>query len=298
MNKQSLITLILLAIMCTANLSLAQTPTIQTAAELFKAQKWDEAAKLYEEIVKTEPGNGRAWYFLAMSRHSLGQYQPAVEAFQKNIAISNNPNAMYNLACAYSRLKQTDQAFDWLEKSLKSGIGPGINLSTDADLENLRSDVRFKAMLEIYDRKTKPCMFVPEARQFDFWVGDWDVYSVQGQKVASSRIESFSEGCGILENWTTVGNTGKSINYFDTNTKKWTQLWVGSGGAATMYVGEYADNKMVIDSVITNKDGKKTINRMTFFHLDTNTVRQLGEASNDDGKIWTPTFDFKYIRKK
>ena len=156
----------------------------------------------------------------------------------------------------------------------------------------------FKAMLEIYDRKTKPCMFVPEARQFDFWVGDWDVYSVQGQKVASSRIESFSEGCGILENWTTVGNTGKSINYFDTNTKKWTQLWVGSGGAATMYVGEYADNKMVIDSVITNKDGKKTINRMTFFHLDTNTVRQLGEASNDDGKIWTPTFDFKYIRKK
>lgn len=69
-------------------------------------------------------------------------------------------------------------------------------------------------------------------------------------------------------------------------------------GAATMYVGEYADNKMVIDSVITNKDGKKTINRMTFFHLDANTVRQLGEASNDDGKTWTPTFDFKYVRKK
>ena len=205
---------------------------------------------------------------------------------------------MYNLACAYSRLKQNDQAFEWLEKSLKSGIGPGVNLSTDADLENLRSDARFKAMQEIYDRKTKPCMLIPEARQFDFWVGDWDVYSVQGSKSSLQPHRKFFRRLRHSGKLDYSRNTGKSINYFDTNTKKWTQLWVGSGGGTTMYVGGYFDSKMVIDSVITSKDGKKTINRMTFFHLDANTVRQLGESSSDEGKTWIPTFDFKYVRKK
>ena len=42
----------------------------------------------------------------------------------------------------------------------------------------------------------------------------------------------------------------------------------------------------------------KVRTRLTFFNLDPNTVRQLAEQSADDGKTWTTTYDFKYVRKK
>jgi len=42
----------------------------------------------------------------------------------------------------------------------------------------------------------------------------------------------------------------------------------------------------------------KVRTRLTFFNLDPNTVRQLAEQSNDEGKTWTVTYDFKYVRKK
>ena len=41
-----------------------------------------------------------------------------------------------------------------------------------------------------------------EYRQFDFWVGSWDVYPTgQSQLVAHSLIETVYNGCGVRENW-------------------------------------------------------------------------------------------------
>jgi hypothetical protein len=47
----------------------------------------------------------------------------------------------------------------------------------------------------------------PEARQFDFWVGDWEVTNPAGKAAGRSRIESIATGAGILENWTGAGAT-------------------------------------------------------------------------------------------
>lgn len=48
----------------------------------------------------------------------------------------------------------------------------------------------------------------------------------------------------------------------------------------------------------TAAGGKKTLNKLTFFKVDENTVRQLAESSVDGGKTWTVNYDFKYVRKK
>jgi hypothetical protein len=53
----------------------------------------------------------------------------------------------------------------------------------------------------------------------------------------------------------------------------------------------------VLDSEVVN-NGKKTIARMTFSKLPNGDVRQHGENSADDGKSWTTSFDFTYVRKK
>jgi len=54
-------------------------------------------------------------------------------------------------------------------------------LSTDADLADLKSDVRFAKILEEVTRNQKPCANTTENRQFDFWLGEWRVVTTQGE---------------------------------------------------------------------------------------------------------------------
>lgn len=275
------------------------SPEMTAATALYNQKKFDESAKAFEAIAKTEPKNGRAWYFLGMSLHSLKRYTEAIAAFEKNVSIVGNPAAMYNIACGYSRLGQADKSFEWLERSIKGGPFQIFNLSTDPDLENIRQDPRFKKMEELADRVKRPCIYSAEARQFDFWVGEWDVFNLAGQKAGTSVIQSFANGCGVMENWTsTIGSDGKSINYYDSTTGKWYQSWIGSTGGALRYAGNYGDGAMRFLGETVAADGKKTLHKLTFFNVDASTVRQFAESSVDDGKTWTVTYDFKYVRRK
>lgn len=272
------------------------SPRMLAANELMKAQKWSDAAKAFEEIVKDEPGNARAWYQLAMSRMSLKQTEPAIEAFQKNIAISGNPNAMYNLACAYARLGQKEKTLEWLDKAVNSQNPPIANMAEDPDLADLRGDARFKELVTVLDKKRRPCMYSAESKQFDFWIGEWDVFNVQGQQTGTNVIERISGGCGVLENWRDVfGGEGKSVNFYDPATTKWYQYWIGADGTPQRFSGSYKEGAMRYEGEPATG---ATLRRMSFFNLDANTVRQFAEQSVDGGKTWTVTYDFKYVRKK
>lgn len=279
--------------------ALAQTqpsPKLAAANELFQAKKWAEAAKAYEEVVRKEPGNATAWNQLGMVRLSLQQFESAIEALQKNIALTNNPIAMYNVACAYARLNDKEKALEWLNKAVSNGLPPGVNLAEDADLANLREDPRF---IELADKTRRPCMYSPESRQFDFWIGEWDVFNLQGRQVGTNVIQQISAGCGILENWKdSSGLEGKSINFYDPRTGKWYQYWIGGIGIPNRYSGVYKDAALRFEGEPVTNNGVKTLSRLTFFNLDPKTVRQLSEQSQDDGKTWTVYFDFKYVRKK
>lgn len=270
---------------------------MQAAMQLVREQKWDQAITALETITANEPQNGRAWFLLGNSFQKVGKYEESAKAYEKNIPISNNPAAMYNLACAYSRLKNIDKAFEWLEKSINATGGFGLKIEVDEDLVNLKSDARFPKMVELIDRKTKPCMYQPESRQFDFWIGTWEAFTTQGQKAGDNVIQMFANGCGLLENWTsTLGGDGKSINFYDSATGKWYQHWLGANGQATLLSGNFTDGSMRFQRE-SEANGVKTISYLTFTKIDENTFRQFGESSNDGGKTRTITFDFKYVRK-
>lgn len=275
----------------------SSTPATPEADALFAAQKWNESAPAYEALTKTNPNNGRAWYRLGYSLHSMGKYDQAVRAFQRSIEIGNNPLVMYNLACAHARLGDRDKAFEWLNKSMNAGfVAP--QLSTDPDLEGLHSDARFNEVTARAARLSRPCEFTPEYRQFDFWVGEWDVKTPQGQTAGTNTIQRLEEGCLILENWTgSQGGTGKSINFYNASTSKWRQTWVSSTGGVTEYEGSYKDGAMRYEGE-TQRNGTKVMLRLTFFNLGPDRVRQFAEQSADGGKNWTVTYDFTYIRKK
>src|ERR1041385_4876989 len=55
----------------------------------------------------------------------------------------------------------------------------------------------------------------PEHRQFDFWIGRWDVFDTKtGARAGSSVIERLYAGCALRENWSEDGFTGGSLNAF------------------------------------------------------------------------------------
>ena len=64
-------------------------------------------------------------------------------------------------------------------------------------------------------------------RQFDFWVGDWKVFSLAGTFVATSRIVMKLDGCIVEENWAPLnGIRGRSLNSYDAESGVWRQTWV------------------------------------------------------------------------
>jgi hypothetical protein len=146
-----------------------------------------------------------------------------------------------------------------------------------------------------------PCSTEPHTHDFDFWIGEWDVYPTGAHNIVGySSVQSISGGCALLENWTsTKDSPGKSINYYNLSTQKWEQDWMGSSGGPQRYLnGEYRDGAMHFTYESTDAKGKKITGNFIFYNVDNNTVRQYQDVNNDDGKTVTVSYDLTYVRKK
>ena len=147
----------------------------------------------------------------------------------------------------------------------------------------------------------RPCAVDPVYREFDFWIGEWDVFGKNGQKGGDSKISLILDSCIILEEWTgTSGYTGKSYNTYNRTTKQWQQTWVDNKGGSTEFLRGHGEKDKIVfyaDKVLA-PDGKSFMRRLTFYRLSDDKVRQHGERSDDGGKEWTTEYDLEYRRKK
>lgn len=143
-----------------------------------------------------------------------------------------------------------------------------------------------------------PVCTASEHRQFDFWVGEWDVYPTGKDKpVARSRIERLHGDCVVREHWMPFkGGGGSSLNNYDTETRQWRQTWVDSSNARVEFAGGMDGEAIVLTGFWkgVNGPGKDGTVRMRYTREAGGAVRQLGEISTDGGKSWAPSFDFTY----
>jgi hypothetical protein len=135
-------------------------------------------------------------------------------------------------------------------------------------------------------------------RQFDFWLGQWEVTNPAGQLAGRSRIEAILDGCVLLENWDSPsGVSGKSFNIFNAATGHWEQFWVDNSGSRLHLSGGMHEGNMVLQGV-QDKAGASTgvaqRERITWTPNADGSVRQHWETSSDDGKSWKTSFDGLY----
>jgi len=137
-----------------------------------------------------------------------------------------------------------------------------------------------------------------ENRQFDFWVGHWDVYPKKAPQkmVAHSLIEKLYSGCAIRENWMPLvaGGDGGSLNSFRPADGLWHQVWIDSSGAWVEFIGKLNGSAMVVEGIWPQPGHPNQRTRMTYTPLADGAVEQAGESSDDEGKSWQPSFDFIY----
>lgn len=136
-----------------------------------------------------------------------------------------------------------------------------------------------------------------EHRQFDFWLGEWDVRVPNGSVAGTNRITRMLEGCALLEEWTGRNSRGMSINFYDAGNRRWHQTWIDDRGQPLYLAGSFRDGAMVLEGVAPGNDGKPARQRITWTTVAPNVVRQHWEVSTDDGATWTTAFDGRYTRR-
>jgi hypothetical protein len=141
-----------------------------------------------------------------------------------------------------------------------------------------------------------PCE-ASEHRQFDFWLGEWQVHTPDGKLAGVNRIEREYDGCVLHERYVTDrGYSGESLNVYDAARKVWHQTWVDSSGTLLLLEGGLHEGKMVLEGQTLGTDGRITRHRITWTPNADGSVRQLWESSDGKGQ-WGVAFDGLYTRK-
>jgi tetratricopeptide (TPR) repeat protein len=274
------------------------------ADETYQGKNWAEAARLYGAIAAAQPKNARAWYRLGASLHGLGKQDEAIAAYQKCLQAGGPAGAAeYGIGLAYASQRDTENAFKYLQKSTEDGFNDAGRLNGDEELSPLRTDKRFAKIVEQANHNLKPCAYNPINRQFDFWVGEWQVVTADGASPAGdSKIELILGDCVIQENWTSAGNggyQGKSYNIYNPDLHRWEQFWNDNAGGMIHFYGNLKDGVMdYYTDEIPQKDGTRLSRHLQFVPLAPDKVRQFSQGSTDNGKTWNVEYDFIYNRKK
>lgn len=310
--------------------SVSVAPTLGDVNSAMNAQDYSRAEKLCREILAEDSSNHQAVFLLGYNLHAQGELDEAILYHLRATSHEGTaPLAYYNLGCAQALKGNADQAFKALYKSAELGVTNVDQYKGDSDLKSLKKDKRWKKLLEsMKTDSTKPELSAggdsssasasasasskadgsdasdDGKKALHFWVGDWDVYSVQSGKHVGRNSLSFRVNKHVIhERWASEGDsyTGESWNHYDPIKKAWRQLWNGSGGSVSEF---YEDTNSDADGIVfvgkgfdPADDGKISMSKMHVRAISNGWVRQTGSRSTDKGDTWIIRYDLVYVPK-
>jgi tetratricopeptide (TPR) repeat protein len=260
-------------------------------------KNWTSAEKFFRDALHSNANDGYAWFELGEALYGEQKFAESADAF-KHAGDKNfqNMRSEFHQAKSLARAGDSDRAFAVLEDLNRQGFPSVHALTSDDDFKPMQSDKRWQDIVAATTANANPCEHSTENRQFDFWIGEWNVETTTGQPAGTSRVERILNGCALLENWS-GGGDGKSLNIYNANKKQWQQFWVDSGGEVHEYAGNLVNGEMRFEGPASDHDGNRTMRRMTFSRLDGGRIKQKGEVSKD-GTVWSVEYELIYVPKK
>lgn len=150
------------------------------------------------------------------------------------------------------------------------------------------------------DEEQRPPCSSPEHRQFDFWLGEWEVRTATGDAAGRNTIQRTAGGCGLREEWRGArGLVGTSLNTYSVERGTWHQTWIDSSGTLLLLDGGIRGGAMVLEGEAPagGSEGPTVRHRISWSVVDGDPdhVRQHWETS-EDGIAWETAFDGHYHR--
>jgi tetratricopeptide (TPR) repeat protein len=279
-------------------------PAVTDAEKAYLAHDWNAAESQYSALVKLEPENPRYYYRLGVSARANKHYSAALEAMQK-AKVLGAPKGLpvsladYEIAASYAGVGNSSLAIESLKSAANAGFTQPDRLRSDAEWNSLRTNDQFIALAKQVQHNATPCDDA-EFKQFDFWLGDWDVAQASDSAhLGASSISKEMNGCVVWENWTTAGGPyfGKSYNTWNANLKRWEQYWVDTSGGVMFFHGGLKQDVMDYwTDDVPQSTGGTLLRHLQFFNLGPDKVRQFSQGSSDGGKTWTTEYDLIYTR--
>lgn len=153
--------------------------------------------------------------------------------------------------------------------------------------------------------RTPPCQS-EEARQFDFWLGDWKLSWPAEQSggeagetgSGSNRISRPFGDCVIEENFAFDDGRflGRSLSVYDEAAGLWRQTWVDSSGGYLLFTGGFDGEIMELRTQPVERDGETVLNRMVFRDITSTSLRWDWQRSRDGGETWNDLWNISYVR--
>lgn len=157
----------------------------------------------------------------------------------------------------------------------------------------------------------------PQARQFDFWLGKWDIQ----QKIlqsdgtwlelpAHNSVTSVMDGCALLERWRgkvkffwegmqhVESMEALSVRAYDPKSQTWRIHWMSSRTPTfgEPFEGNFHEKHGEFFSTRQGPRGKQ-LSRIVFSDIRKRSVHWELAISNDDGATWTQVWIMEMRRR-
>jgi len=139
---------------------------------------------------------------------------------------------------------------------------------------------------------------IPGGKQFDFWVGEWELTWPSG--AGKNRISFTLDSAVIMEEFSgeeSMALRGMSVSVFDARAGTWRQTWVDNQGGYLDFEGEFKDGRMILQRSATVQE-KSVLQRMVWDNITADSLDWSWERSDDQGQTWKTLWPIHYKRKR
>ncbi len=153
----------------------------------------------------------------------------------------------------------------------------------------------------------------PAYRQFDFWIGQWDVVNRQRRPQgtewgitghATDRVYPVADGCGMVEHWLGTAAQGQVLGYslrvWNPHKHKWdlVLLWPRPEQPRFFTLeGDFRDGRGDFLRTFTDTAGNPVQVRFSFSDITPNSLRWNDGVSRDRGQTWAGSWIMEFTRR-
>ena len=135
------------------------------------------------------------------------------------------------------------------------------------------------------------------ARQFDFWLGEWDCAWADGGRGTNSVYLDLGDAV-VVESFDarpTMAYQGLSFSVYDRSARCWKQTFVDTDANYLDFVGVFEDGEMELRRW-AEFEGGTAIFRMRWHEIERKSLEWEYARSDDGGESWSSLWEISYRR--